>query len=163
VSATVIHPAAFVDERARLGAGVTIGPGAVVGPDVRVGDGCEIGSHVLLTGRTTLGARCVVHHGAAVGGPPQDLKYAGAPSYLEVGEHTVIREFATLHVATEPEGTTRVGSHCLIMAYAHVAHDCRVGDRVILANAVQMAGVVTVEDWAIVGGGTVVHQFVRIG
>lgn len=163
MSATRIHPAAHVDERAHLGAGVHVGPGAVIGPDVRIGDRTEIGSHVLVTGRTTLGADCVVHHGAAVGGPPQDLKYAGAPSYLVVGDHTVIREFATLHVATEPEGTTRVGSHCLLMAYAHVAHDCVVGDRVILANAVQMAGVVTVEDWAIVGGSTVVHQFVRIG
>lgn len=163
MSATAIHPAAFVDDRARLGAGVTVGPGAVIGPDVRLGDGCQVGSHVLLTGRTTLGRGCIVHHAAAVGGPPQDLKFEGAPSYLEIGDHTVIREFATLHVATEPEGTTRVGSHCLIMAYAHVAHDCRVGDRVILANAVQMAGVVTVEDWAIVGGGTVVHQFARIG
>src|SRR6185295_10954066 len=103
-------------------------------------------------------------HGAVVGSPPQDLKYlAGEPSYLEVGDHTVIREYATLNLATEPGATTRVGSHCLLMAYAHVAHNCHVGDHVVLANVVQLAGYVTVDDWAILGGGTMVHQFVRIG
>lgn len=163
MTATAIHPAAFVDSRARLGAGVEIGPGAVIGPHAAIGDGSVIGSHAMVDGWTTLGAGCRVHHGAAVGGPPQDLKYGGAPSYLVVGDRTVIREFATLNLATEPEATTRVGSDCMLMAYSHVAHNCVLGDHVILANAVQLAGYVTIEDWAIVGGGTVVHQFVRIG
>lgn len=162
-AATTIHPAAFVDERARLGAGVTIGPGAVIGPHVEIGDRTSIGSHALVTGWTRVGHDCRLHHGAVAGTPPQDLKYSGEPSRLEIGDHTEIREYATLNLATEPGATTRVGSHCLLMAYSHVAHNCAVGDRVIVANAVQMAGYVAIEDWAIVGGGTVVHQFVRIG
>jgi len=164
VTNAAIHPGAWVDPCAELGAGVTIGPGAVIGPFVRIGAGTRVDSHVLVTGWTRIGRDCHLHHGAAVGGPPQDLKYsAESPSYLEVGDRTVIREFATLNLATEPGATTRVGSDCLLMAYSHVAHNCHLGDRVIMANAVQLAGYVTVEDWAIVGGGTVVHQFVRIG
>jgi UDP-N-acetylglucosamine acyltransferase len=160
---TAIHPAAFIDGAARLGSGVTVGPGAVIGPHVQVGDGCRIGSHVMLDGWTTLGRECRVHHGAALGGPPQDLKFAGGESYLVIGDRTEIREFATANLATEPGATTRVGGDCLLMAYSHVAHNCTIGDHAILANAVQLAGYVTVEDWAIVGGGTVVHQFARIG
>lgn len=158
-----IHPAAFVDDAAELGTHVTIGPGAVIGPHVRIGDGTHVGSHALVTGHTTIGKHCVLHHGAVAGSPPQDLKFDGAPSHLEIGDHTVLREYVTANVATEEGATTRVGSHCLLMAYAHVAHNCQLGDHVIVANAVQFAGYVTVEDWAIVGGGTVVHQFVRIG
>lgn len=163
MSATLVHPAAFVDERARLGAGVTIGPGAVIGPDVQVGDGTVIGSHVLLTGHLTIGRECRIHHGAVLGSPPQDLKFRGATSFLEIGDHTEVREYVTANVATEEGATTRVGSHCLLMAYAHVAHNCEIGDHVVVANVVQFAGYVTVDDWAIVGGATVVHQFVRIG
>jgi UDP-N-acetylglucosamine acyltransferase len=160
---TAIHPAAFVDENARLGAGVTIGPGAVIGPHVTIGDGTRVGSHALVTGWTRVGKGCTLHHGAVVGSPPQDLKYGGEPSYLEVGDHTEIREYVTANLATEPGATTRIGSRCLLMAYSHVAHNCVVGDHVILANAVQMAGYVTIEDWAIIGGATVIHQFVRVG
>jgi UDP-N-acetylglucosamine acyltransferase len=160
---TEIHPAALVDERAQLGVGVVVEPGAIIGPHVRIGDGTRIGSHTLLTGWTRIGRDCHLHHGAVAGSPPQDLKYSGEPSYLEIGDHTVVREYATLNLATEPGATTRVGHHCLLMAYSHVAHNCQVGDHVILANAVQMAGYVTIEDWAIVGGGTVIHQFVRVG
>jgi UDP-N-acetylglucosamine acyltransferase len=164
VSATAIHPAAFVDEGAQLGAGVTIGPGAVIGPHVRIGDGTRIGSNALVTGWTTLGSRCILHHGAVVGSPPQDLKYAGVePSFLVIGDQTEIREYVTANLATEPGATTRIGSRCLLMAYAHVAHNCSIGDHAVVANAVQFAGYVTVEDWAIVGGGSLVHQFVRIG
>ena len=159
----VIHPASFVDERAQLGVGVEIGPGAVVGPHVHIGDHTSIGSHALVTGWTRIGRECRLHHGAVVGSPPQDLKYSGEASYLEVGDRVVIREYATLNLATEPGATTRVGDDCLLMAYSHVAHNCQVGHHVILANAVQMAGYVVVEDWAIIGGGTVVHQFVRVG
>jgi len=160
---TSVHPASFIEEGAKLGPGVTVGPGAVIGPHVRVGAGTTIGSHALLTGWTTIGARCRLHHGAVLGSPPQDLKYTGGESYLEVGDDTEIREYATANLATEPGATTRIGSHCLLMAYSHVAHNCTIGDHVIVANAVQFAGYVTVEDWAIVGGSTVVHQFVRIG
>lgn len=160
---TAIHPASFVDERAQLGVGVTIGPGAVIGPHVRIGDRTRVDSHALVTGWTRVGHDCRLHHGAVVGSPPQDLKYTGEESYLEVGDHSEIREYATANLATDPGATTRIGSHCLIMAYAHVAHNCEVGNHVVMANVVQLAGYVMVEDWAIVGGGTVVHQFVRIG
>jgi UDP-N-acetylglucosamine acyltransferase len=158
-----IHPAAIVDAQARLGADVEIGAGTVVGPHVQIGDGTRIGSCVLVTGWTRIGRGCRLHHGAVVGSEPQDLKYGGEESYLEIGDHTEIREYVTANLATEPGATTRVGSDCLLMAYSHIAHNCQIGDRVVIANAVQFAGYVTVEDWAIVGGGTVVHQFVRIG
>lgn len=160
---TKIHPAAHVEAGAELGTGVEVGPGAVIGPHVRIGDGTRIGSCALVTGWTKVGAGCRLHHGAVVGSPPQDLKYEGRESYLEVGDRTEIREYVTANLATEPGATTRIGSECLLMAYSHVAHNCQIGDRVVIANAVQLAGYVVIEDWAIVGGGTVVHQFVRIG
>lgn len=163
MTVAMIHPAAFVDERARLGEGVTVGPGAVIGPDVTIGEGTAIGSHALVTGHTTLGRECRIHHGAVLGSPPQDLKFGGGTSYLVVGDRTEVREYVTANVATEEGATTRIGSHCLLMAYAHVAHNCEIADHVVVANAVQFAGYVTVDDWAIVGGGSLVHQFVRIG
>jgi UDP-N-acetylglucosamine acyltransferase len=163
MSVTSIHPSACVDERAELGVGVTVEPGAVIGPHVKIGDRTRVGSCVLVTGWTRVGADCHLHHGAVVGSPPQDLKYSGEPSFLEVGDHCVNREYATMTLATEPEATTRVGHHCMFMAYSHVAHNCQLGDQVIIANAVQMAGYVTIEDWAIIGGATAIHQFVRIG
>ncbi len=158
-----IHPAAFVDPKARLGTGVVVGPGAVIGPDVRIGDGTRVDAHALVTGWTTIGSRCHLHHGAVVGSPPQDLKYDGDPSFLEVGDDTVIREYVTANLATEGGATTRIGSNCLLMAYVHVGHNCQIGDRVILANVTQLGGYVAIGDWAIVGGGSVVHQFTRIG
>ncbi len=160
---TDVHPASFVDPAARLGAGVIVEPGAVIGPHVAIGAGTRIGSHALVTGWTRIGEHCHIHHAALVGGAPQDLKYSGAESYVEIGDRTVLREFSTVHLAAEAGSTTHVGNDCLIMAYAHVAHDCRVGDRVVIANAVQMAGFVTIEDWAIIGGMSAIHQFVRIG
>jgi UDP-N-acetylglucosamine acyltransferase len=160
---SAVHPGAFVDDRAQLGRDVTIGPGAVIGPDVRIGDRTSVGSHALLTGWTRIGSDCRIHHGAVLGSPPQDLKYHGERTELQIGDHTEIREYVTANLATQPDQPTRIGDHCLLMAYAHVAHDCQLGAHVIIANAVQFAGFVTVEDWAIVGGGTVVHQFVRIG
>ena len=158
-----IHPAAFVDPHAQLGADVVVGPGSVVGPHVVIGDRTRIDAHALVTGWTTLGADNHVHHGAVLGSPPQDLKYGGEPSYLTVGDHNVFREYVTANLATEPGASTRIGCHGLYMAYSHVAHNCALGDRVVIANAVQMAGYVVVDDWAIIGGGTVVHQFTRIG
>ncbi len=160
---TRIHPASFVDPAARLGVDVEIGPGTLVGPDVRIGDRTRIGAHALLTGWTRIGSDCRIHHGAVLGSPPQDLKFKGERTELVIGDDTEIREYVTANLATQPEGATRVGHHCLLMAYSHVAHDCQLQDHVIVANAVQFAGFVSVEEWAIVGGGTVVHQFVRIG
>ena len=161
--AVTIHPLAVVQPGAELGADVTIGPFCVVGPDVRLGDRVVLRSHVSVVGHTTLGAGCEVWPFANVGGKTQDLKYKGGAPRLVVGEHTAIRECATLNCATFDGGETRVGSKCLIMAYCHVAHDCIVGDRVIMANNATLAGHVIVEDDAIIGGLTGVHQFVRIG
>jgi UDP-N-acetylglucosamine acyltransferase len=160
---TVIHPAAFVEDGAQLGTGVVVGPGAIIGPHVTIGDGSRVDSHALVTGWTRIGAGCHVHHGAVLGSPPQDLKYRDAESHLEVGDRTVVREYVTANLATDPGAATRIGSDCLLMACCHVAHNCALGDHVIVANAVLFAGYVSVEDWAIVGGGTVVHQFVRLG
>ena len=158
-----IHATAIVDPRASLGEDVEVGPFAIVGPQVALGDRTRIDAHALVTGWTTLGSDNHVHHGAVLGSPPQDLKYSGQPSRLVVGDHNVFREYVTANLATEPGEATRIGSQCLLMAYSHVAHNCAVGDRVVIANAVQLAGYVIVDDWAIVGGGTVVHQFARIG
>ena len=158
-----VHSLAVVDPRARLGTDVRVGPFCWVGPDVTLGAGVVLDSHVRIDGHTTLGARARVHAGAVLGGPPQDLKYRGEISYLTIGDDTVIRECATANLASEEGAATRIGARCLIMAYAHIAHNTSVGDQVILANGVQLAGYVTIEDWAIIGGLTPVHQFVRIG
>ena len=158
-----IHPLAVVAPGAELGEDVAIGPFCVVGPNVRLGDGVVLRSHASVDGHATLGAGCEVWPFASVGGKTQDLKYKGGAPRLEVGEQTVIRECATLNCATYDGDATRVGSKCLIMAYCHVAHDCVVGDRVIMANNATLAGHVVVEDDAILGGMSGIHQFVRIG
>lgn len=158
-----IHPGALIHEDALLGPGVRVGPGSIIGPGVRVGEGTEIGSNVLIERDTVLGDQCRVHHGAVLGSDPQDLKYEGEAAELIIGDRTIIREYATLNRGTRASGRTAVGSDCLLMAYVHVAHDCRIGDRVILANAVNMGGHVEIDDWAIIGGMTPIHQFVRIG
>lgn len=160
---TAVHPSAIVDADAQLGQGIVVGPWAFVGPGVEVGDGTEIGARVLIERDTVVGEDCRLFTGAVLGTDPQDLKYQGEPTVLEVGDRTVIREYATLNRGTTASGRTAVGSDCLIMAYAHVAHDCELGNHVILANAVNMAGHVLIEDWVIVGGITPIHQFVRIG
>lgn len=160
---TRIHPTAIVHEGAELGAGVVVGAYSVIGPGVRIGDGTEIGPHVFLERNTVLGEDCRISKGAVLGTDPQDLKFKGEDTWLEVGDRSVIREFATLNRGTSASGRTTVGSDCLLMAYTHVAHDCELGNHVILSNSVNMAGHVTIEDWAIVGGVTPIHQFVRIG
>lgn len=160
----MIDPRAAVHAEAQLGSGVEVGPFAVVGPHVKVGDGTTIGAHAVVDGWTTVGPECRIFPFASVGMIPQDLKYRGEETYLEVGARTMVREFATVNLGTKGGGgLTKVGSDCLLMAYSHVAHDCRVGDRVVLANAATLAGHVTVDDWAIIGGLTAIHQFVRIG
>jgi UDP-N-acetylglucosamine acyltransferase len=158
-----VHPTAVVDEGTDLGEGVEIGPYAVLGPDVRIGEGTLIGPHVVIERDTQLGRDCRVHAGAVLGGDPQDLKYGGEAAPLVIGDRTVVRECATLNRGTSARGRTEIGSDCLIMAYAHVAHDCRLGDHVILSNAVNMGGHCDLGDWVIVGGLTAIHQFVQIG
>jgi len=160
---TIIHPTAVVSPQARLGLNVSVGPHAVIEDDVTLGDGTSIGPHALVSNGARLGRDCRIHHSAAVGGPPQDLKYKGEPTTLEVGDRTTVREFVTLNRGTTGSGKTTIGSDCLLMAYSHVAHDCRVGNNVIIANCSALAGHVTIEDWVIVGGLTPIHQFVRIG
>lgn len=160
---TVIHPTALVDPDAELGQGVTVGPWAIIGPGVAIGDGTEIGPRVLIERDTTVGEDCRISNGAVLGTDPQDLKYQGEKTVLEIGDRTIIREFATLNRGTSASGRTVVGSDCLLMTYTHVAHDCELGNHVILSNSVNMAGHVVIEDWVIVGGITPIHQFVRIG
>lgn len=163
---THVHASAVVDPRAQLAEGVRVGPFSVVGPHVTLGAGVVVHAHAIIEGHTTIGAGAQIFPGASVGLVPQDLKYDGSPTRLEIGARTVIRECATLHLGSvggRATGVTKVGEGCLIMAYCHVAHDCVVGDHVILANAVQLAGHVMVEDHVILGGLTNVHQFCRIG
>jgi UDP-N-acetylglucosamine acyltransferase len=159
-----IHPTAIVEHGASLGDDVVIGPYCVVGPRVTLGDKVELKSHVAIAGRTTLGAGSAVYPFASLGHPPQDLKYKGEDSELVIGARCKIREGVTMNPGTEGGGmVTRVGDDCLLMANAHVAHDCQLGQRVVLANCATLAGHVVVGDYAFIGGLSAVHQFVRIG
>ena len=158
-----LHPTAIIDESAELADGVAIGPYSIVGPGVTIGPGTRVGPHVLIERDTALGAGCIIHNGAVLGSDPQDLKYHGEPTRLVIGDRTVVREFATLNRGTVAVGHTTIGDDCLLMAYSHVAHDCQLGNNVILSNSVNMGGHVTIGDWAVVGGGTAIHQFARIG
>lgn len=158
-----IHPTAIVDPRAVLGHDVRIGPFSVIGPEVEIGPGCVIGSSVLIEGRTVMGANNQVFHGAAIGSTPQDLKYRGEQTSVEIGDDNTIREYVTIHLATGEGEKTRIGDGNLLMAYVHIAHNCHIHDGTIIANAVNLAGHVEVEDHAIIGGMTPVHQFVHIG
>ncbi len=160
---TKIHETAITDPSAELEHGVEIGPFAIVGCGVRIGANTRIGPRVLIQGNTTIGNNCQIANGAVLGTDPQDMKYEGEETFLEVGDRTVIREFATLNRGTAASGHTVVGSDCLLMAYSHIAHDCEVGNHVVISNATNMAGHVTIEDWAIVSGLVAIHQFVRIG
>ncbi|MEO5335563.1 MAG: acyl-ACP--UDP-N-acetylglucosamine O-acyltransferase [Magnetospirillum sp. WYHS-4] len=162
--ATSIHPTALIDAGAAIGENVSIGPFCTVGPHVVLEDGVSLVSHVVVGGRTRIGANSRVCPFASIGSPPQDLKYRGEPSELTIGRNNVIREHVTMNPGTEGGGMlTSVGNDCLFMMGAHVAHDCRIGDHVILVNSATLGGHVTIEDWAIVGGLSAVHQFVRIG
>lgn len=161
--AGTIHETAIVHPDAAIAPTASIGPYSIIGPGVTIGDGVRIDSHVLVEKDTVIGAESRICKGAVLGTDPQDLKYGGEPTMLSVGSRTTVREYATLNRGTVESGTTSVGDDCLIMAYAHVSHDSRIGNNVILANAANMGGHVTIEDWAIVGGVTAIHQFVRIG
>ena len=160
----LIHPAALVDPGAELDASVEVGPFAVIGPDVEIGAGTRIGPHVVVRGPTRIGCDNRIFQFASVGEDPQDKKYGGEPTWLEIGDRNQIREYVTLHRGTvQDQGVTRIGDDNLFMAYTHVAHDCRIGNQVIMANAASLAGHVEVQDWAILGGFCIVHQFCRIG
>ena len=162
--ATTIHPTALVDAGARLGDNVEIGAYSVIGGGVEIGDGTWIGPHVVINGPTKIGRENRIFQFASLGEQPQDKKYAGEPTTLEIGDRNTIREFCTFNRGTTQDAVaTRVGNDNWIMAYVHIAHDCQVGNQTIFANNAQLAGHVQVGDWAILGGFTVVHQFVRIG
>jgi len=152
-----------VDPKANLGHDVSIGPFAIVGPRVTVGDGCTVAAHAVLERNVKLGSGVKVGYGAVIGNDPQDLKYQGEETWVEIGDGTVIREYSTVNRGTSAKGKTTVGERCFLMSYVHVAHDCDIGHDVIIANAVQMAGHVTIQDRAIVSGLVPIHQFVRIG
>ena len=159
-----IHPTAIVEPGARIGEGVRIGPYCTVGPEVELREGVELVSHVVVGGRTVVGEGSRIFPFASIGLPPQDLKYRGEPSRLEIGRATTIREHVTINPGTAGGGMlTRVGDHCLLMVGVHVAHDCKVGNHVIMANNATLGGHVEVGDYAILGGLSAVHQFVRIG
>ena len=160
---TVVHPTAIVSPEAELGSGVEIGPFAIVGPRVTVGDRVRIAPRAILEQNVRLAADCRVGTGSILGGQPQDLKYGGEETWVEVGPETVIREYCTINRGTSQSHVTRLGKQCLVMTYVHIAHDCHIGDGVILTNGVQLAGHVTIDQHAIVSGLTPVHQFVKIG
>jgi len=159
----LIHPTSLVDPGAILGREVEIGPFAIVGPGVTLGECCRIGPRATIERNARLGADVRVGQGSIVGGDPQDLKYRGEESWVEVGDGTVIREYSTINRGTAASGVTRIGCRSFIMSYVHLAHDCHLGDEVIVANGTQLAGHVTIQDHAILSGLVAVHQFVTIG
>ena len=159
----MIHPTAVIHPKAKLDATVRVGPYAVIDEAVELGAHCVVGPHVYLTGVTTIGAHNQFHAGAVIGDAPQDLKYDGAPTRVRIGDHNVFREHCTVHRATKLEGETCIGSNNLFMANAHIAHNCVIGDQVILANGVLLGGHVVVQDRAFISGNCLVHQFTRIG
>jgi UDP-N-acetylglucosamine acyltransferase len=160
----VIHPSAVVQPGAQLGAGVSVGAYSVVGEHVEIGDGTWVGPHVVIEGHTRIGRENRLFQFCSIGGMPQDKKYAGEATRLEIGDRNTIREFTTINTGTvQDAGVTRIGSDNWIMAYVHIAHDCQVGDRTTLANNTTLGGHVHLGDWVVVGGLTGIHQFVKVG
>lgn len=157
------QPLAQIHPEAQIDPSVEIGPFVTIHKDVVIGEGTIIHPHVTIMDGARIGKHCVIFPGAVISAVPQDLKFVGEQTTVEIGDHTTIRECVTINRGTKAKGKTVVGSHCLLMAYVHVAHDCVIGNRVILVNAVQVAGEVEIDDWAIIGGTSAVHQFVRIG
>jgi UDP-N-acetylglucosamine acyltransferase len=159
-----IHPTAQVDARAQLGEDVDVGAYALIGADVRIDEGTRIGPHSVIEGHTTIGRGNRIFQACSIGSPPQDKKYAGEPTRLEIGHGNTIREFCTINTGTvQDSGVTRVGDDNWIMAYVHIAHDCQVGSHTIMANLTQLAGHVRLGDWVVIGGMSGLHQFVRVG
>jgi UDP-N-acetylglucosamine acyltransferase len=161
---TAVHPTAIVDQRAKLGANVTVGPYTVIDGDVEIGEGTTIGAHNVVTGHTKIGRENRIFHFCSIGEANQDKKYKGEPTRLEIGDRNTIREYCSLNRGTaQDKGVTRIGSDNWIMAYVHVAHDCVVGDNTVFANNATLAGHVEIGDWTILGGFVGVHQFVKVG
>ncbi|MFA6350321.1 MAG: acyl-ACP--UDP-N-acetylglucosamine O-acyltransferase [Candidatus Omnitrophota bacterium] len=158
-----IHESAIVSKKAKIDKDATIGPYAIVGDNVSIGSGSRIGAHCVIEGNTTIGKNCQFFTGAVIGSQPQDLKYKGENSFLEIGDNNIVREYCTFNPGTGDGGRTVVGSSNLFMAYSHVAHDCNVGSGCVIANNGTLAGHVTIEDKAVVGGIVAIHQFVRVG
>jgi UDP-N-acetylglucosamine acyltransferase len=164
VAAAEVHASAVVDPAAELADDVRVGPYAVIGPHVRIGCGSQIGAHCVIDGHTEIGAHNHIHAFASIGAAPQDKKYRGEPTRLTIGDGNTIREFVTINTGTvQDQGLTALGDDNWIMAYVHVAHDCRIGSHTIIANATQLGGHVHLGDWAFLGGLSGVHQFVRVG
>jgi UDP-N-acetylglucosamine acyltransferase len=160
----MIHPTAIIESGARLAPGVSVGAYSLIGPKVEIGEGTAVGPHVVIEGRVRIGRNNRISQFASIGGPPQDKKYAGEDTAVEIGDGNTIREYVTINRGTIGDAkVTRVGDDNWIMAYVHFAHDCRIGSHTIFANACELAGHVQVGDWAILGATTLVHQFVRIG
>jgi UDP-N-acetylglucosamine acyltransferase len=159
----MIHPTAIVHPDAKLGLNCVIGPYCIVGEHVELGEGCKLHAHVVIDGHTKLGKENEVYPFACLGLKTQDLKWTGGVTHVEIGDHNTFREGVTVHSATDDGGVTRIGSNNYMLAYAHVAHDCIVGNHIVMSNVATLAGHVTVEDHAVVGGLTAVHQFCRIG
>jgi len=160
----VIHPNAIIDPSAKIGNNVTVGPWTTIGPDVEIGDNCNIASHVVVKGPTIMGSGNSIFQFSTIGDGTPDLKYKGEPTKLIIGDNNVIREGVTLHRGTiQDQGETVIGNNNLLMAYAHVGHDCVIGDNAILVNNASISGHVYVGDWAILSGYALVHQFVHIG
>ena len=158
-----IHPTAIVDPNAKLGENVKIGAYSIIGPEVTIGNGTVVESHVVIEGETIIGENNYIFSFASIGKDPQDLKFAGEKTRVVIGNNNKIREFVTIHRGTTVKYETRIGNNTLVMAYVHIAHDCIIGDNCVLANAATFAGHVEVEDYAVVGGLTAVHQFTRVG
>ena len=158
-----IHPTTIVSKKAKLSKGVSLGPYTVIGDGVVIGEGTHIGAHCVIEQGTTLGKSCEVFTGAVLGSIPQDLKYKGEVSFLEIGDGNIIREYVTINLGTEENSRTVVGNHNLIMAYSHIAHNCTIGDSCIIANCGTLAGYVAIEDKVVVGGLAAIHQFTRVG
>ena len=157
------QPLAYIHPAAKIASNVVIDPFVTIDQNVEIGEGTRIGSNVTIMEGARIGKNCVIFPGAVIGAVPQDLKFRGEDTLAIIGDNTTIRECVTVHRGTASKGKTVVGSNCLIMAYCHVAHDCVVGDNVIMSNATQLAGEVVVDNFAIIGGGTLVHQFCHIG
>lgn len=163
-NSAIIHSTAIIDDGATIGENSVIGPYCCVGSRVVIGNNVNLKSHVVIMEDTTIGDRCIIYPFASLGQKPQDLKYKGERSRLEIGQNTVIREYVTANIGTESGGMiTKIGDNCLIMAYCHIAHDCLIGNNVILVNGVNLSGHVVVDDYAIIGGMSAVKQFTRIG
>lgn len=161
---TLIHPTALIDSRAELDPSVAVGPYSVIGPNVRIGAGSRIASHVVIEGDTTIGCDNVIYQFCSLGAAPQDKKYRGEPTRLEIGDRNTIREYCSLNLGTvQDAGVTRLGNDNWILAYVHIAHDCQVGSNTIFSNNATLAGHVHVGDWVIMSGFAAVHQFCKIG